>query len=162
MAEQKIIDTFTLWRYKVPSEYAKKLMKAWDVPTGLSWYSAKWETKTRDPYVEVKVVDEYVAHTFPKKHYDFVYTTISVKKAIKRRVTAEHACALMKVSGSIIIDLLKQEVTARCGGLGKNDVTLAFVLDVIEGKTKPTKQEYKRRILKDIITRKNLNLHKSI
>ena len=160
--EQKIVATIKLWKHKVPSEYALKLMKAWGIPTGLSWYSAKWETKTRKPYVEVKVIDEYVLHSFPKKHYDFIYTTISVKQASRSRITADHACALIKVSGSIIVDLLKQEITARCGGLGKNDVTLAFALDVIEGKTKATKQEYKRRILKDVVTRPQLDLHKSV
>ena len=51
------------------------------------------------------------------------------------------------VTGSIIIDGLKGEATARCGDLVANDVTLNFVLDAIDGKTEPTKEEYAKRIL---------------
>ena len=46
-----------------------------------------------------------------------------------------------------IIDGLKGEATARCGDTVANDVTLQFVLDSIDGKIEPTKEEYKNRIL---------------
>ena len=52
-----------------------------------------------------------------------------------------------KVTGSIIIDGLKGTVTARCGDLVANDVTINFVLDVVAGKTEPSRDEYKKRIL---------------
>ena len=51
------------------------------------------------------------------------------------------------VTGSIIVDGLKGEVTARCGDTVANDVTLNFVLDCINGKTEPSKEEYGNRIL---------------
>ena len=49
--------------------------------------------------------------------------------------------------GSIIVDGLKGEVTARCGDLVANDVTLNFVLDSIDGKIKPSKETYAKGIL---------------
>ena len=51
------------------------------------------------------------------------------------------------VTGSIIVDGLKGEVTARCGDTVANDVTLNFVLDCINGKAEPSKEEYGNRIL---------------
>ena len=51
------------------------------------------------------------------------------------------------MTGSIIVDGLKGEVTARCGDLVANDITLQFVLDSINGKIEPTKDEYAKRIL---------------
>ena len=47
----------------------------------------------------------------------------------------------------IIVDGLKGEVTARCGDLIANDVTLNFVVDSINGNTIPSKEEYAKRIL---------------
>jgi hypothetical protein len=52
-----------------------------------------------------------------------------------------------KVTGSIIIDGLKGTVTARCGDLVANDVTIKFVLDVVAGDIKPDKEIYAKRIL---------------
>ena len=49
---------------------------------------------------------------------------------------------LAKCSGSILIDHLKNEVGARCGSLTANAVTLNFCLDVVAGRTEPTKDEY--------------------
>ena len=42
---------------------------------------------------------------------------------------------------------MKGEVTARCGDTVANDVTLNFVLDSINGKIEPSKEEYGNRIL---------------
>ena len=147
----------TQWTHKHPEEYAKKLIKVWGSPTGVSKHSVSWEMDKRKPYIKVTVVDELIPHKFPKPHYDDIYTTISVKGYGK--LIDNHVCIFAKISSSILVDVLKQEVTARCGGLGKNDVTLAFVVDTLQNKIKPTKNEYARRINKDIVTRKELDIH---
>jgi hypothetical protein len=49
-------------------------------------------------------------------------------------------------SESILLDLLKNEVTARCATLSANAVTLNYVLDVVSDRVKGSKQEYERRI----------------
>ena len=146
------------FKQKEPEKYANKLFKTFGKPSCISssnnslrleWYNLP------KPYIEIKLIDEYIKHTFPKPHHDFVYSTISLKKY--GYLDERTACSLLKVSGSIIIDLLKQEITARCGGLTANDVTLSFVVDVIQKKAKPTKKEYAYRINNKIVTNKKFN-----
>lgn len=122
----------------------------------VGWEKSVTENLSGTPYLRIVLKDEYVAHNFPAKHHDYVYSYAKLK------MTAEKACSLVKVSGSILIDLLKNEVGARCGSLTANDVTLSFVEDVITGKTKATKQEYSRRIKNSIVTRAKYNAHKRI
>ena len=61
-----------------------------------------------------------------------------------------YAIKLSNSSGSILIDQLKGEVTARCHFIIKNAVTLGFVEDVIAGKISPggARDEYAKRIFK--------------
>lgn len=144
---------------KNPREYARKLTRVLGRPTGRGLHFVVWENVRG--YTEVKVMDEYIKHSFPAPHYDFVYSVVKLRSA--DRVTPAKACALMKVSGSIGVDLLKQTAWARCGGLRKNDVTLSFVLDCIRGKAKATKAEYARRIKGDIVTHpRRFYLHKMV
>jgi hypothetical protein len=49
-------------------------------------------------------------------------------------------------SESILLDLLKNEVTARCATLSANAVTLNYVMDVVSGRVKGSKEEYEKRI----------------
>jgi len=61
------------------------------------------------------------------------------------------------VTGSIIVDLLKQEVTARCGDVTANAITLGFVQDQPKmGKLtkKQLKDEYARRITEGVANKK--------
>lgn len=137
---------------KEPKEYITKLEKWLGGPTLVGESIVGWEKSALyDPYILIEVKDEYVKHDFPAPHHDFVtsYAHISL--------TEKQACDLLKVSGSILIDLLKNVVGARCGGLTANDVTLSFVEDVAEGLTQPTKKEYAKRIKNKIITREKYN-----
>lgn len=147
------------FKNKIPEEYAYKLKKVLGNPTGYSKCSVIWEFEDKKPYIDVVVKDEYVKHTYPKEHYDFVYSRISLKPYIKA-INENKVCDLKKVTGSIFIDTLKKEAWARCGGLTANDVSLAFIIDVLQNRTDATKNEYAKRIQNKIITRKELNLHK--
>ncbi len=149
--------TINKWKNEHPKYYAQQLINKFGGPTCISKHSATWDIKDKKPYIEIKVVDEWISHKFPQPHHDDIYTTISLKNY--KRISPEVACNLMKVSGSILIDLLKQEATVRCAGLMKNDVTLSFVIDVLMGKALATRKEYARRIKNNIITRKELNLY---
>ena len=57
--------------------------------------------------------------------------------------------AVAKASESIIVDQLKNEVTARCGDIYANAITLGFVQKLVAGDIKPedSAEEYKRHIL---------------
>lgn len=149
---------YARFKNKAPREYAKTLVKFLGRPTGITAHSLIWEKEAlpkppkgvKKVYTEVRIVDEYIAHDFPTPHRDYVYTYAHIP------ITSEKACAVMKVSGSISVDLLRNIVFARCAGLGKNDVSLAFVKDVVDGKASATKAEYARRI------KGNINTHPKI
>jgi hypothetical protein len=53
---------------------------------------------------------------------------------------------LAESSESILLDLLKNEVSARCATLSANAVTLNYVLDVVSERVKGSKKEYENRI----------------
>jgi len=97
------------------------------------------------------VIDEHIEHSFPADHIDYVYSTLKIPeiqaKDGKSTINPELVGKFAGVTGSIIVDGLKGEVTARCGDTVANDITLNFVLDAINGKVEPTKEEYGKRIL---------------
>ena len=102
---------------------------------------------------KVFIIDEAIPHSFPADHIDFCYTTYAVPewkpKDGKHTIDVELFKQFAGVTGSIIIDGLKGTITARCGDLVANDITINFVLDVVAGKIKPDKEEYAKRILGD-------------
>jgi hypothetical protein len=69
-----------------------------------------------------------------------VYSTIDL------HVPKKYVRVLADSSESILLDLLKNEVTARCATLSANAVTLNYVLDVVSGRVQGSKEEYERRI----------------
>lgn len=72
------------------------------------------------PFVRIMVADENVPHDKPKKHCDFIYTTIkySINSGMRQHV--------LNISDSIIYDGLKEELTARCHTLEANMATLVL------------------------------------
>jgi len=144
------------WKHQQSADYARGLIERFGVPHHCMFNSVHWyKPRGMTNILEVKVMDERIRHTHPAAHWDFVYSTAKIP--VHR---CEHACALAAASGSIIVDQLKGEVTARCGGLGKNQVTLSFADDVCKGrldhKLTPSliRGEYARRITGDIAGRR--------
>jgi hypothetical protein len=126
------------WENEEPSDYVKDLTKKLGAPNELTNKRAVWYNK--DGFKRIEVKDEFILHCCPEPHYDYVYSTIDLhvpKKFV--RVFAES-------SESILIDLLKNEVSARCAGLSPNAVTLNYVLDVVSGRVEGSKEEYEKRI----------------
>lgn len=131
------------WRNKDAADYGRALIAQFGPPNEFSSTLLRWFNIAQ--FDEVFIKDESVDHDFPAPHKDFVY---SVKTfAVPENLVG----AFAHVTGSILVDGLKQTVTARCGKLVKNAVTLGFVLDVAAQKADPTKEEYSRRILGDEI-----------
>ena len=130
------------WRRKDAATYAKVLVSHFGKPKIIGPDMLAWDDKAG--FTKVWVIDESVAHDFPVPHKDFVYSTRTIK------VPPALVGKLAAVTGSIMVDGLKREVTARCGMLIKNAVTLGFVEDVVRGKIKTgLKAEYARRIKGD-------------
>jgi hypothetical protein len=126
------------WGNAEPAEFARSLTKKFgspdeSTPDRVIWYD-------RDGFKRIEVQDEYIMHCCPEPHYDFVYSTIDL------HVPKKFVRVLADSSESILLDLLKNEVTARCATLSANAVTLNYVLDVVSDRVKGSKQEYERRI----------------
>jgi hypothetical protein len=127
------------WKNKDPADYAIHLSKFFGQPDSITDEELVWESK--DGFKRIVVKDEYILHGSPSPHYDFIYCYVDLIVPVK------YATALAESSGSILIDFLKGEVGARCGSITANATTLNYVLDVVAGRVKPSKEEYEKRIL---------------
>lgn len=126
------------WKNDEPAGYVKQLVKFFKNPDELTHMRAVWYNK--DGFKRIEVLDEFILHSSPLPHYDYVYSYVDLK------VPHELSDDLAKSSESILIDHLKGEVGARCASLSANAVTLQYVMDVVEGNIKPSKSEYEKRI----------------
>ena len=159
--EKQIHKLVSTWRNKKAQEYASVLIDKYGEPKVAGDEMLLWEDidlidEEKYQYKVKKInrmyiIDESIPHSFPADHIDYCYSTLKIpqiqakdgKSTIKPDLVGKFA----GVTGSIIIDGLKGEATARCGDLVANDVTLKFVLDSIDGIIEPTKDEYAKRIL---------------
>jgi hypothetical protein len=132
------VDMYSQWSNKEPVEYVKYLTKHFGAPEELTEKRAVWYNK--DGFKRIEVLDEYILHASPLPHYDFVYCYVDLK------VPHNLANKLAESSESITVDFLKNEVGARCASLTANAVTLNYVLDVVEGRVKPSKEVYESQI----------------
>ena len=159
--EQKIHNLVSNWKNKKAQDYASKLIEKYgepDVKGGemLLWEKLKLVDEENYKYKvkkvdKVYILDESIKHSFPADHIDYCYSTLKIPqiqaKDGKSTIEPDLVGKFAGVTGSIIIDGLKGEATARCGDLIANDVTLNFVIDCINGNAIPTKEEYAKRIL---------------
>ena len=159
--EKKVHELVSHWENKKAQEYASLMIEKYGEPDAkgkkiVSWNNVtlideeKYKYKVRK-LDKLYVLDEHIEHSFPADHIDYVYSTIAIPeiqaKDGKSTINPELVGKFAGVTGSIIIDGLKGEATARCGDTVANDITLNFVLDPIQGKVEPTKEEYGKRIL---------------
>tara|TARA_R110000782_G_scaffold40959_1_gene94374 strand:+ start:23 stop:592 length:570 start_codon:yes stop_codon:yes gene_type:complete len=159
--EKKIHPLVSNWKHKKAQKYASILIEKYGEPNVKGGEMLLWEDITlideENYQYKVKkidklyVIDEHIEHSFPADHIDYVYSTIAIPeiqaKDGKSTINPDLVGKFAGVTGSIIVDGLKGEVTARCGDTVANDITLNFVLDSIGGKIEPSKEEYGKRIL---------------
>jgi hypothetical protein len=131
-------NTTAAWNNEEPVAFVKSLTKKLGQPDELTANRAVWYDQ--DGFKRIEVLDEYILHCCPAPHYDFVYSTIDL------HVPKKFVRVLAESSESILIDLLKNEVSARCATLSANAVTLNYVLDIVSGRVQGSKEEYERRI----------------
>lgn len=131
-------DILLQWKNKEPSGYVQHLQKFFGFPDELNKYRAVWYNV--DGFKRVEVLDEFILHSSPLPHYDYVYSFVDLK--VPHNLSNDLALS----SESILIDHLKGEVGARCASLSANAVTIQYVIDVVEGNVKPSKKEYESRI----------------
>ena len=159
--ERKIHKLVSTWKSKKAQDYASQLIDKYGQPDVVGDEMLLWNDITlidEEKYqYKVKkidrlyIIDESISHSFPADHIDYCYSTLKIPqiqaKDGKSTINPDLVGKFAGVTGSIIIDGLKGEATARCGDTVANDVTLNFVLDCINGNTEPTKEEYSKRIL---------------
>jgi hypothetical protein len=139
ISQPNILDLLRSWRNRVPAQYAWHLTKTFGDPHDATEDLVIWHD--RDGFKRIEIKDEYVMHISPSPHYDYCYSYIDL------RVPHRLSSALANCSESILIDHLKNEVGARCASLAANAVTLNFVMDVVAGRTQPSRDEYEKRIM---------------
>ena len=159
--EKKIHSLVSNWEHEKAQVYASVLIEKYgepDVKGGkmLLWKDVELIDEENYQYKVKKIdklyiIDEHIEHSYPADHIDYVYSTIKIPQIQAKdgvsTIDPDLVGKFAGVTGSIIIDGLKGEATARCGDTVANDVTLNFVLDSINGKVEPTKDEYGKRIL---------------
>ena len=159
--EKKIHPFVSNWKNKKAQAYASILIEKYGEPKIKGKKMLLWEDlelideETYEYKVKkidkVYIIDESIAHSFPAEHTDYVYSTLKIPQIQAKdgvsTIKPELVGKFAGVTGSIIVDGLKGEVTARCGDLVANDVTLNFVLDSIDGKIEPSKETYAKGIL---------------
>ena len=126
------------WDNEEPKAFVIHLTKKLGSPDELTNERAVWYNK--DGFKRIEVKDEYILHHSPLPHYDYVYSTIDL------HVPKQFVKVLADSSESILLDLLKNEVTARCAELSPNAVTLNYVLDVVSERVVGGRDEYEKRI----------------
>ena len=134
------------WEHQDAVKVAEMMIKEYGQPDEVTETMLKWK-KLGDfgaGEKETYIVDESIPHDFPEPHRDFLYTAKKIK------VPTRVGDTLLHVTGSIIVDGLKETVTARCGSLNANALTLGFVEDLAKGKVVNNKgiakREYAKRI----------------
>ena len=134
-----VLELLRSWRNRVPAKYAWHLTKTFGDPHDATHDLVVWHDQ--DGFKRIEILDEYVMHISPSPHYDYCYSYIDLK------VPHKLGSALANCSESILLDHLKNEVGARCASLAANAVTLNFVMDVVAGRARPSRDEYEKRIM---------------
>ena len=107
------------WEHEDAKAYAKELIEKYGAPKVMTDNMVLWKGGI-SKFKKVYVLDESIPHDSPKPHHDYVYSTMEID------IPQELMEAVAKASESIIVDQLKNEVTARCGDIIANAITLGF------------------------------------
>ena len=118
-----------------PVAYYSKMVAKYGKPTycvnqpggACKWIRGKTE-KDIFPHEKIMLKDEFVHHTKPQSHYDFMYSICKVY------VPPESLVDVIKISESVNYDPLMKYLRARCGSFAANFATFRTVFDVLDKK----------------------------
>tara|TARA_R110002110_G_scaffold374396_3_gene584259 strand:+ start:113 stop:1606 length:1494 start_codon:yes stop_codon:yes gene_type:complete len=139
-------DILQNWEHEDAANYAQELIDDYGDPDVSTNNMFLWKGGISE-FTQTYVKDESIPHCCPKPHKDFVYSTMIID------IPEDLMEAVAKASESIIVDQLKNEVTARCGDIYANAITLGFVQKLVAGDIKPedSKEEYEKHILEGML-----------
>jgi len=127
------------WKHQDAAKYYQYLVKWLGLPTAYSKSPggfAIWNNNTlkKQKYYgfnicfnEIILRDESIKHLCPIPHKDFLYTSVKINIPEARLIQ------VLKLSGSLSYDPLKNLLTARCGSLAANMATLKLATDIAVG-----------------------------
>jgi len=138
----RLFFVYLTWTHSLPKETLTKYLRTFGIPWDVGKERVIW--KNVAGFDETWIQDEEIAHSYPTDHIDFVYSTLRVPD-----IQPEHVCIIAEATGSIFLDMLKEEAIARCHYLVKNAVSIGFVQDVVAGSItkEDARDEYARRII---------------
>lgn len=113
------------WKNNKPIQRYRDLVDEFGNPNILNKSMAIWN-KDVGPYNEIILKDEEIPHCCPKPHYDFLYSSISVKMNPLQKLV------ILAISKSVWYDELKQELWARCHFMGANVATLVLATRILD------------------------------
>ena len=133
------------WTYQGPREMVVKMIQGFGPPDHVEKSPETGTAKSVsffdvDGFDIVRIVDSNANKLHP------YLSKIYVEGSLYFTVPAPLIGPLKEASATIMIDELNQLVTGRCASLSMCAVTLNFVVDVVNGITPLTRQEYDRRI----------------
>lgn len=137
-------ESLSNWEYKDAKAYGEALVKKFGEPDYVSRGYLGWNA-IEPPFEKVWIMDESVPHAEPTPHRDFVYSSMIIP------LKPEMMEAISYASGSIIVDGLKNRVTARCGTLYANAATLGFVKKIADGEIDYSNKEKVKKMYANAI-----------
>jgi hypothetical protein len=110
---------------EAPREKAQELIERYGQPdevtsNRLIWHDGDWWKRT-------EVVNEEIPHNFPEEHRDFLYQTVDYN------VPEDKVSDVIALSGSLIIDRVKGELTSRCDSEEHNLLALNLAHQIVQG-----------------------------
>lgn len=146
LEEKKADDSIKNWIHEDAQKYALELIEKYGEPDVVTDKMVLWEEGI-SKFDKTYVLDESIEHCCPKPHRDYVYSTMTID------VPQDLMEPIAEASESIIVDQLKNKVTARCADIVANAITLGFVQKLVEGEIDPkdAKKEYERHIIDGIV-----------
>ena len=140
-------ESLSKWVNEPAAKYARELISKYGQPDGVTESMVIWHDGRISKFDNVYVKDEYVYHESPSPHYDYAYSTLTI------HVPEDLMGAVAEASESIIIDQLKDTVTARCADIYANAITLGFVQKLALGEipAERSKEVYEYHIKNNIL-----------
>lgn len=109
-----------------PKKAAKMMQEKYGPPSGVTPHRLVWTDK--QPWKEIILLNEEIAHDFPVPHKDYLEHVIELK------VPAERVGELAKFDGSIIVDRTRGTISARCDTEPHNLLALNLAYDILHNK----------------------------
>ncbi|HKQ38972.1 MAG TPA: hypothetical protein VJ063_12915, partial [Verrucomicrobiae bacterium] len=106
-----------------PQQLARTLISKYGPPQEVTPQRLVWHNNT--PWKRTTVLNQEVAHNFPKPHNDMLEQTVSL------RVSGEQVRDITTFNGSLLVDRTRGEISARCDSEEANLAAINLVYEIL-------------------------------